>query len=134
VAGLAFPSGPALADPPPGKGRGHKQRSEEEPAPNAATTIIGAAVFSALEIQRIRSYYATRPPAGGKPLPPGIAKNLTRGKPLPPGIAKRYAPRDLTRQLSTRTGYEIIVAGTSVLLIEAASRVIRDIVADAMVR
>lgn len=132
--GLALTPWSTLADPPPGKGRGRKQRDEEEAAPNAAATIIGAAVFSALEIQRIRSYYATRPPAGGKPLPPGIAKNLARGKPLPPGIAKRYAPRDLTRQLSGRTGYEVIVAGTSILLVEAASRIIRDIVSDAVAR
>lgn len=127
---------PVLADPPPGKG--HKKREAEGETPGASSgataRLVGAAVFSALEVSRIRGYYAGRPAAGGKPLPAGIARNLARGKPLPPGIAKRYAPRDLVRELSGRTGYEILVAGASILLVEAATGVIRDIVENAISR
>jgi hypothetical protein len=124
---LLLAVGSALADPPPGKGK-NKHKAEESDASTTTARLVGAAVFSSLEIQRIRSYYAAQPSVRGKPLPPGIAKNLARGKPLPPGIAKRYAPQGLVRELSTRSGYDIIVAGTSILLVEAASRVIRDIV------
>jgi hypothetical protein len=116
----------AFADPPPGKGKNKRKTEENEAAP--AARLVGAAVFSALEIQRIRTYYAAQPNAQAKPLPPGIAKNLARGKPLPPGIAKRYAPQGLVRELSSRSGYEILVAGASILLVEAATGVIRDIV------
>ena len=122
----------AQADPPPGKGRGRKQRDEGEGGGNTAGRLVGAAVFSALEVQRIRSYYASQPGMRAKRLPPGIAKNLARGKPLPPGIAKRYAPRELVRELAGRTGYEILVAGASILLVEAATGVIRDIVENAI--
>lgn len=124
----------ALADPPPGKGKGHKKREAESDSSGTTARLVGAAVFSTLEVSRIRSYYASRPAGRGKPLPPGIAKNLARGKPLPPGIAKRYAPRDLVRELSSRTGYEILVAGASILLVEAATGVIRDIVENAVAR
>jgi hypothetical protein len=135
-AGFAFAALPwsVQADPPPGKGRGRKQREAEgeNGGGNTAGRVIGAAVFSALEVQRIRGYYASQPGMRAKRLPPGIAKNLARGKPLPPGIAKRYAPRDLVRELSGRNGYEILVAGASILLVEAATGVIRDIVENAI--
>jgi hypothetical protein len=39
--------------------------------------------------------YFQRHRIGGKPLPPGIAKNVARGKPLPPGIAKQALPPEL---------------------------------------
>lgn len=124
---------PTLADPPAGKGKNKHREAEGETATGSTPArLVGAAVFSTLEVQRIRGYYAAQPGAGGKRLPPGIAKNLARGKPLPPGIAKRYAPRDLVRQLSGRTGYEILIAGASILLVEAATGVIRDIVENAM--
>lgn len=124
---------PAFADPPPGKGKNKHREAEGETATGSTTArLVGAAVFSTLEVQRIRTYYASQPAGRGKPLPPGIAKNLARGKPLPPGIAKRYAPPGLVRQLSGRTGYEILVAGASILLVEAATGVIRDIVENAI--
>jgi hypothetical protein len=131
LVGPAILAGQAFADPPPGKGKNKRKAEESEAAP--AARLVGAAVFSALEIQRIRSYYAAQPNARVKPLPPGIAKNLARGKPLPPGIAKRYAPQGLVRELSSRSGCEILVAGASILLVEAATGVIRDIV-EAVIR
>jgi len=135
LAGVSFP---VRADPPAGKGwrkgEGGGGSSGGGREDRTVGALVGAALFSALEVQRIRSYYATRGDVRAKPLPPGIAKNLARGKPLPPGIAKRYAPRDLVGQLSSRSGYQILVAGASILLVEAASGVIRDIVEQAIGR
>ena len=69
----------------------------------------------------------------GKPLPPGIARNLARGKPLPPGIARQSLPGDLVRQLpAVRSGYERIVVDGRVLLVETATQMIHDVLMDAM--
>lgn len=71
--------------------------------------------------------------AGG--LPPGIAKNLERGKALPPGIAKQYLPADLVAALPRPPkGYERVVVDGKVLLVEVATRVIHDILSDAILR
>ncbi len=68
-----------------------------------------------------------------KGLPPGIAKNLERGKPLPPGIAKRNLPRDLKRSLpDIHDGYESVVVGNDVVLVEINTGKIADIVTDAV--
>lgn len=104
-----------------------------------------AAAFSSEEIALIRDYYllqgAPETDHGGKGkqagkqaskgLPPGIAKNLARGKPLPPGIAKRQLPEDLNRRLPpVRSGYERAVVDGKVVLVEAASQVISDVLFD----
>ena len=66
-----------------------------------------------------------------KGLPPGIQKKLARGGTLPPGIAKQYLPNDLNRQLpSPPHGYERVIHGTDVLLVEINTGRIADIVAD----
>ena len=97
-------------------------------------------VFSEDEIRVIRDYYEEKGAAGRgkghkKGLPPGIAKNLERGKPLPPGIAKRSLPDDLERRLPRLPeGYERILVDGRVLLIEIATRVVRDILTDVMYR
>lgn len=73
-------------------------------------------VFSKDEAAVIQGYYAQHPAdvgqgksqgRKGKPLPPGIARNLACGKPLPPGIAKQRLPDELVRQLPpVQVGYE----------------------------
>lgn len=60
-------------------------------------------------------------------LPPGIAKNLMRGKPLPPGIAKVYLPNDLNKLLVVYPGYDYLVAGKDVLLVNRSTQIIADI-------
>lgn len=79
----------------------------------------------------IRDYFAAHPmqPQG---LPPGIAKNVARGKPLPPGIAKKFLPDGLRTQLPLRDGYEYTIVGDDVVLIEAATRVVVDILTGAL--
>lgn len=101
-------------------------------------------VFSKDEISIITDYYQHHrgdADAGkdkknkGKPLPPGIAKNLARGKPLPPGIAKQHLPSDLMRQLPpVHPGYERVVVDGRVLLVEVATQVIHDVLMDAVYR
>lgn len=66
-----------------------------------------------------------------EPLPPGIERNLARGKPLPPGIAKRFDGR-LANELPRYPGYEWERVGTDVVLIDAATRVVVDILVDAL--
>jgi len=108
------------------------------PMPGSADVSV---VFSKDEISIIQDYYSAH--AGdahknskkqkGKPLPPGIAKNLARGKPLPPGIAKRSLPGDLVRQLPpVRSGYERVIVDGRVLLVETATQIIHDVLMDAM--
>lgn len=70
---------------------------------------------------------------GNRGLPPGIAKNLERGKPLPPGIAKRHVPPEQLRRLpAAREGFEYVVVAGKVVLIETATRVVHDVLADVM--
>ena len=117
-------------------------------SPRAASANTSAGVevvFSASEIRTIRAYYETheshpghgkgksKGKAGGKDLPPGIARNLSRGKPLPPGIAKHSLPYELQRRLpAPPTGFERIVVAGKILLIEVATQVVRDMLTDAM--
>lgn len=96
-------------------------------------------VFSDNEIKIIRAYYASNGSVSGKgkhkhkhkSLPPGIAKNLKRGKPLPPGIAKQTLPYDLQRQLpAPPNGYERIIVGGKLLLVELGTQIVHDVLMD----
>ncbi len=98
-------------------------------------------VFSAGEIEIIGSWYNSHGSGHGngkkktKGLPPGIAKNLARGKPLPAGIAKRYLPTDLRDVLPLPPkGYERIIIDGKILLVEIATRVVHDILADIILK
>ncbi|WP_442908813.1 anti-virulence regulator CigR family protein [Halomonas sp. 5021] len=79
-------------------------------------------------LQRLlREYGAPR----AEPLPPGIERNLARGKPLPPGIAKRF-DGPIANELPRYPGYEWQRVGSDVVLIDAATRVVVDILVDAL--
>lgn len=115
-------AGPAAAKP-KNKGHDHPHGAQEE-------TVIGVR-FGASEERLIRDYFQqNRVPV--ESLPPGIAKNLARGKPLPPGIAKKFVPDDLRRRLPDYAGYDVLIVDHDVLLIEAATRVIVDILTGAL--
>lgn len=64
-------------------------------------------------------------------LPPGIRRNLERGKPLPPGMAKRFDGQ-IANELPRYPGYEWERVGADVVLIEAATRVVVDVLVDAL--
>ena len=100
-------------------------------------------VFSDSEARIIASWYRDNGVEAGARgrgkkqggLPPGIAKNLARGKALPPGIAKQYLPGDLAAELPRPpVGYERIIVDGKILLVEIATRVIHDILTDAVLR
>jgi len=77
--------------------------------------------------QLLRQHDAPRAEA----LPPGIQRNLERGKPLPPGIAKRFDAQ-LASQLPRYPGYEWERVGADVVLIEAATRIVVDVLVDVL--
>jgi hypothetical protein len=104
---------------------------------SAATELSVQVVFGHDEIAIIHDYFndhkdqKNHKSKGNKSLPPGIAKNLQRGKPLPPGIAKQALPSGLLDVLPAAPhGYERIIVGGKVLLVEIATQVIHDILED----
>ncbi len=66
-----------------------------------------------------------------KPLPPGIRKNLARGKPIPPGIAMTRLPQGYVDRLPRYPGYEWRGYGSDLVLVDALSNVIADVILDA---
>ena len=110
-------------------------------APIAAADVDVSVRFSRNEITIIADFYRDRAGNGrgggkhGKPLPPGIAKNLGRGKALPPGIAKQALPADLIAKLPPAAdGYERVVVAGKVLLVEIATQVVHDVLEDLILR
>jgi hypothetical protein len=95
-----------------------------------------AVVFDQVERRLIYDFFAEpgrREAVAAKPLPPGIAKKVARGGRLPPGIAKRYLPGELDGRLRPRpAGFQKIIVGDDVLLVEAATGLVYDIVKHAL--
>lgn len=61
-------------------------------------------------------------------LPPGIAKQLARNGRMPPGIDYRPLPHDLVVQLPPlQPAYRYVIADDRVMLIQAASNLILDV-------
>ncbi|OYD80633.1 hypothetical protein CHT98_30215 [Azospirillum brasilense] len=80
------------------------------------------------EVTIIRDYFSAHP-VGATALPPGIAKKLARGQPLPPGIAKKVAPIELRQRVPMcMNGWECILAGADMLILDAVHGTIADIV------
>ncbi len=123
-------SGPALA----GKqNKGHGKGNNQGRAAEVQTDKAIATVITAVERSLISGYLtrnrASLPSvfANAKPLPPGIANKIARGGSMPPGIAKRFLPNNLLAQLPARPGHQWVVAGTDIVLIEAATHLIVDV-------
>jgi hypothetical protein len=108
----------------PAEARAQNRRAPDRPAGHGLVSLtVGIS-------SQIRDFYASRPPSGVKPLPPGMRNRLARGKPLPPGIAKQVAPAALRSGLSLPRGYDIVEVGLDVLLVEVATGVIHDVLMD----
>lgn len=93
--------------------------------------------LSAEQTAAVRAWYGQSASGNGRGrgggLPPGIARNLERGKPLPPGIAKQYLPQNVLVQLPPPgTGFEYIVVAGKLLLVEAATQIVRQILLDSL--
>jgi hypothetical protein len=83
--------------------------------------------FTPDEVVVVRRYFDDNP-AHSTALPPGIAKKLARGKPLPPGIAKQVAPMELRQRIPLcMNGWECVLAGTDLLILDAVHGTIRDV-------
>ncbi|WP_162801174.1 anti-virulence regulator CigR family protein [Azospirillum brasilense] len=132
-------TGPALADKPdwtggPGGGHGKPQggpsyefQGRESQGRDSKGRASGGAV-SRGEVTIIRDYFVAHP-VGTTALPPGIAKKLARGQPLPPGIAKKMAPVELRQRVPVcMNGWECILAGADMLILDAVHGTIADIV------
>jgi hypothetical protein len=111
------------------------------PLPLDAAEISVDVRFSTREASIIRDFYRqptvneAKGKKGPKSLPPGIAKNLARGKPLPPGIAKQVLPGALISQLPpTRDGFERVILDGKILLVEIATQMVHDVLADAILK
>ena len=120
-----------------GNGKGHsKANNANHKHKNAAADVSHSAKsnkirFSDKDGVTITKYYSANPfPVST--LPPGIAKNLLRGKPLPPGIAKEFLPSDLVSQLPAYPGYEYLVAGKDVVLVNSTSQIVADVLSNVL--
>jgi hypothetical protein len=69
--------------------------------------------------------------AGKEQLPPGLQMQLEKNGTLPPGLAGRDLPGDLDEQLGKPPrGYERTIIDNDILLVEAATRKVVDIISD----
>jgi len=110
-----------------GNGQGHAKAAGQQAQTSGQITL--SATITTAERQTIIGYFQQHPAsyAGVKPLPPGIAKKVARGGTMPPGIAKRYFPGELIALLPPRPGEQWLIVGTDVLLIQATTNLILDI-------
>jgi hypothetical protein len=95
-------------------------------------------VFSDHDRRLIHQYYndgkrKKLPPglAKKKQLPPGLQKQVRKNGSLPPGLESSYLPHDLERNLkSLPGGYLRLRVGTDIVLMDATTRIILDVIKD----
>ncbi len=95
--------------------------------------------FAERDRQIIRDYYlqpkGQLPPGLAKKqsLPPGLQKQLQRNGHLPPGLEKRRLPYDVEARLAPLpAGYERAIVGNDLVLIDASTRLILDVMKDVL--
>ena len=139
----AVVTGPAVAQPPEGKGKpdhaghgekGHADKGKPEKAGPDLGDVVTATVLSEIERRLIGDYFRTTPTAALPPglakkdkIPPGIARQIQRGQRLPPEVAMLPLPDDLLRRLPPRAGATPVVVGSDVVLVQEGTRLILDI-------
>ncbi len=115
---------------PPGRGAGQGQGG----GPPGRGGPVAITPLGPSYRPRIQGWYAGTPGFTARPLPPGIARQLARGRPLPPGIARQAAPPGLLGMLPIYPGHSWLVIGTAIVLVDAATGIVRDLVLDALLR
>jgi hypothetical protein len=105
--------------------------------PRAGSATITTVSLTSSDVSVIRAYYSgsngEHGRRGNRGLPPGVAKNIERGKPLPPGLAKQAVPRDLLVRLpAPPSGLGYLVVAGKLLLVEAGTQIVRQILLDAV--
>jgi hypothetical protein len=121
----------------------------------AAANEVTDVIFETVEKRLIREYFASQDSLGQaksdrkhrgkgkknkhgkKGLPPGLAKRgslppgLAKREQLPPGLAKRGLPDTLSAILpNAAAGTERVIVGRDVVLIEAATGIVLDVLLD----
>ncbi len=114
---------PAL-EPAQGNGQGNKEKGKSDKA------VLTLSAGISISYKEARQFAVESDLTGYKPLPPGIRKNLARGKPIPPGIAKTRLPSSFLNSLPARDGYEWQVAGTDLLRVFKADKLISNVLKD----
>ncbi len=134
LAVFALLSAPALAKgPPAGKGGGKNVTKSFDKAVKKGSKAVaksnkaGAKAFTYSDRRTIEGFFA-RGGVVGKPLPPGLAKQLRRNGRLPPGLQKKALPGNLARLLpGVPPGHRYAAVGNDIVLIEQATGLILDI-------
>ena len=105
----------------------NKNKSGKDKSDFSVDVGLSATVTAGISIGDARRLASSHGITGGKPLPPGIRKNLARGKSMPPGIQKTRMPVSFINDLPHHEGYEWQQAGTDLVLVVTGSLVISDI-------
>mgnify|MGYP003640976088 FL=1 len=113
------------------KGHGHHKQAQQHESHRSENTRGERVDLPRINERELRQLLRQHDAPRAEPLPPGIQRNLERGKPLPPGIAKRFDGR-LASQLPNYPGYEWERVGADVVLIEAATRIVVDVLVDVL--
>lgn len=128
MAALLLAAGMAGAEPPQDKGKPGKDHDRGKPGDELSIDIdLRTGGISVREARELAVEFGA---TGYKPLPPGIRKNLARGKPMPPGIQKTRMPDGFIERLPRYEGYRWEAAGADLLMIEAASGLVADVLSD----
>lgn len=69
-----------------------------------------------------------------RPLPAGVRKKMAKGRPLPAGLERRLPPEAMQARLPQQPGYEWRVAGTDLILVEATTAVVHQILRDVFIK
>jgi hypothetical protein len=117
----------------PGNGRGQQGGPPGSPpgGPLGGTGggRRGPPRLGAPELQIIQGWHLANPGWAPVALPPGQRRRLAQGKPLPPGIARQVLPPGLVGALPAYPGHAYYAIGTDVVLVAIATGVIVSILA-----
>lgn len=134
VAAALVAAGPALAGKKNKAGNNGGKSNQPSTTEKILTKAVVGTLITLAERAIIGDYVDSHRGqfTGAQALPPGIAKKVARGGALPPGIAKKTLPGGLLAQLPSRPGQQWRVVGTDVLIVEAATGVIVDVLRNAL--
>lgn len=121
----------AFAQPDHAQAHGNRDQAQQHESHRPGNTRDDRVDLPRINERELRQLLRQHDAPRAESLPPGIQRNLERGKPLPPGIAKRFDGR-LATQLPQYPGYEWERVGADVVLIEAATRVVVDVLVDVL--
>lgn len=124
-------NGAAFAQPDHAPAHGARDKGEQHEFHRPGNTRDQRVDLPRINERELRQLLRQHDAPRAESLPPGIQRNLERGKPLPPGIAKRFDAQ-LAAQLPHYPGYEWERVGADVVLIEAATRIVIDVLVDVL--